>query len=109
MLDTVNHNIAIASLVAVAVYLIYLVRSGMWRDIIAPQNMERSHRYLASTIVATAVFGIATVLIMYFGANKIISGLVVALMLVGLVVEVAPGTLLKPAKKLDEADDVLDK
>ncbi len=72
MLDSANHNIAVASLIAVAVYLIYLVRSGMWRDIIAPQNMERSHRSLASTIVATAVFGIAAVVIMYFGANSIL-------------------------------------
>ncbi len=35
---------------------------------------------------------------------RVFSGLVVALALVWLVVEVSPGTLLNPAKKLDEAE-----
>ena len=106
MLDSANPHIAIASILLVVSCLLYTVLSGLWRDIMAPQNMERSHRYLASTIVATAAFGIATVVIMHFGAKRIFSDLTVCLMLAGLAMEVLPGTLLNPAKKLDEADHV---
>ena len=103
MLSTVNHGIAVSSLVVAAVYFIYFVRSGLLRDTITPMNVERSHVHLAATIIATAVFGIATAVIMHFGAKKVFSNLSICLMLAWLVVEVAPGTLWKPAKKLDDA------
>lgn len=105
MVDIVNNKIAYASIAVVAVYLIYLIRSGMLRDIIAPQNMERSHRFLASVIVVTAVLGMATVVISHMTH---FNRMYIWLMLAWLAVEVSPGILLKPAKKLDDADHQAD-